>query len=160
IVVWGRPCEIAIADPNAWYDNAEPIAKIDLENKAVATSGTYARGAHLIDARTGQPFKAAVAATVVASDSVTANALPTTLCLTEADYGLQLVEWTPGAEALRVESGVLKRTSGFRLLERPLTVQTSASSSWPSGYQVTMILPLTSGRSKQRPYVAVWVENS
>ena len=26
IVVWGRSCEIAIADPDAWYDNAPPIA--------------------------------------------------------------------------------------------------------------------------------------
>jgi FAD:protein FMN transferase len=160
IVVWGRPCEIAIANPDSSYDNAGPIAKIDLQDKAVATSGTYARGAHLTDARNGQSFNATVAATVVASDGVTANALATTLCLTEAEYGLRLVESTPGAEALRVESGVVQRTSGFRLFELPLTVQTPASTSWPSGYQVTMTLPLTSGRSKQRPYVAVWVENS
>ena len=54
IVMWGRSCEIAIADPGAWYDNARPIATIDLRNAAVATSGTYARGAHLIDSRSGQ----------------------------------------------------------------------------------------------------------
>jgi len=160
IVVWGRPCEISVANPNASYDNAGPIAKIALQNKAVATSGTYARGAHLTDARNGQPFKAAVAATVVASDAVSANALATTLCLTEADYGLQLIESTPGAEALRVQSGVLQRTSGFRRFELPVTVQAPASTSWPSGYQVTITLPLTSGRSKHRPYAAVWVENS
>src|SRR5262245_28802165 len=109
IVVWGRSCEIAIANPDAWYDNAGPIAAINLRNAAVATSGTYARGAHLTDARTGQSLKNATAATVAAPDAVTANALATTLCLTNANHGFQLVESTPGAHALRIASGVLQR---------------------------------------------------
>ena len=106
IVVWGRSCEIGIADPDACYDNGRPIATIDLRNAAVATSGTYARGAHLIDSRSGQSIVTPVAATVVAADAVTANALATTLCLTSADDGLRLVEATPGAEALRIASGL------------------------------------------------------
>jgi thiamine biosynthesis lipoprotein len=160
IVAWGRSCEIAIADPAACYDNAEPMAMIELHNAAVATSGTYARGAHLIDAQSGQSLRTAAAATVIAPDAVTANALATTLCLTKADAGLKLVESTPGAEALRVESGVLRRTSGFALLERPFLPQAPVQSDWPHGYQLTVTLPLTSGRSKKRPYVAVWVEDS
>jgi len=160
IVVWGRSCEIGIANPGAWYENAQPIATIDLRNAAVATSGTYARGAHLRDPRSGQSPHTSMAATVVASDAVTANALATTLCLTSADVGLELVESTPGAEALRVESGVVQRTSGFARLERPFPVQTAAPTNWPPGYRVTMTLPLTSGRSSKRPYVAVWVEDS
>jgi thiamine biosynthesis lipoprotein ApbE len=160
IVTWGRSSEIAIADPGAWYDNAQPITMIDLHNRAVATSGTYARGAHLTDSRSGQSQRTSVAATVIASDAVTANALATTVCLTSADYGLQLVESTPGAEALRVASGVTQRTSGFALLERPSFAQTPASSNWPPGYHVTIALPLTAPRSSKRPYVAVWVEDS
>src|SRR5262249_43847130 len=158
--VWGATCRIAIAAPVAWYDNATPVSTIDLQNAAVATSGTYARGAHLTDARSAQPPGTTVAATVVARDAVTANALATTLCLTTANHGFQLVESTPGAEALRIESGVLLRTSGFARLERPFLVQTPVSTSWPPGYQLTVTLPLTSGRSKKRPYVAVWVEDS
>jgi FAD:protein FMN transferase len=161
IVVWGQSCEIAIADPDNWYDNATPISTINLRNAAIATSGTYARGAHLSDPRSGQPVKTATAATVVASDAVTANALATTLCLTGAEYGLQLVESTPGAEALRVAPGHLfQRTAGFARLERPLSVQTATPTDWPPGYQLTVSLPLTRGRSKERPYVAVWVENN
>ena len=166
IVVWGRSCKIGIADPRACYDNGRPIATINLRNAAVATSGTYARSAHLIDSRSGQSIVAPVAATVVAADAVTANALATTLCLTSAEEGLRLVEATPGAEGLRIASGVLTRTSGFALLERPVIVQTHAAAqppaatNWPAGYQVTMTLPLTSGRSSKRPYVAVWVEDS
>src|SRR5262249_28366960 len=103
--------------------------------------------------------RTAAAATVVAADAVTANALATTLCLTNAGYGLQLVEATPGAEALRLESGVLQRTSGFTRLERPFSRAIQSPTNWPPGYQVTISLPLTSGRSKKRPYVAVWVED-
>ena len=97
---------------------------------------------------------------MVASDAVTANALATTLCLTNADAGLKLVEATPGAEALRVASGVLRRTSGFALLQRPFLSRAPVQSDWPHGYQLTVTLPLTSGRSKKRPYAAVWIEDS
>jgi thiamine biosynthesis lipoprotein len=160
IVTWGRSSEIAVADPDAWYDNARPIATIDVRNAAVATSGTYARGAHLMDSRGGQSRRTAVAATVIASDTVTANALATTLCVTSAHDGLQLVESTPGAEAMRIASGLVQRTSGFALLERPSAAQTPATTNWPAGYQVAITLPLTAPRSSKRPYVAVWVEDS
>jgi FAD:protein FMN transferase len=165
IVVYGRSREIAIADPDAAYDNAQPISTIHLRNAAVATSGTYARGAHLTDARSGRSPRTPAAATVVAADAVTANALATTLCLTCAHDGLGLVEATPGAEALHVAFGRLQRTSGFSLLEHPADeppppAQATAASSWPAGYQVKLTVPLTSGRSSKRPYVAVWVEDS
>jgi FAD:protein FMN transferase len=160
IVAWGPPREVDIADPAAAHDNAEPVASIHLHNAAVATSGTYARGAHLTDARNGQPLQTAAAATVVAADAVTANALAMVLCLTPAEGGLRLVESTPGAEALSVVAGVLKRTSGFALLERPVMRQTLAPTSWPQGYQLTVTLPLIPGRSRKRPYVCVWVEDT
>jgi thiamine biosynthesis lipoprotein len=160
IVVWGRSCEIAVANPADHYDNAHPITTIDIQNAAVATSGSYARGAHLKNARNGQPLKNAIAATVVAADAVTANALATTLCLTSTDFGLQLVESTPAAEALVIGSGVVQRTSGFARLERRYVGQNPATSNWPPGHQVTVTLPLTSGRSSKRPYVAVWVEDT
>src|SRR5262249_31395781 len=157
IVVWGRYSDIAIADPDNWYDNAEPISTISLRNAAIATSGTYARGAHLSDGRSGQTVLTASAATVVAPDVVTANALATTLCLTGADCGLRLVESTPGAEALRVAPGrLLQRTAGFARLERLVSAQKPTPTDWQPGYQLTVTLPLTRGRSKNRPYVAVW----
>jgi thiamine biosynthesis lipoprotein len=160
IVTWGRSAEIAIADPSAWYENARPIATFGLRNAAVATSGSYARGAHFTDSRTRQSRGTEVAATVIASDAVTANALATTLCLTGADDGLRLVESTPGAEGLRIASGVPQRTAGFALLERPFAAEPPTSTNWPPGYHLTITLPLTASRSSKRPYVAVWVEDS
>jgi FAD:protein FMN transferase len=165
IVVHGRPCSVAIADPASPYDNAKPLTTIVLQNAAVATSGTYARGAHLIDGRDGMASRTAVAATVVAHDAVTANALATTLCLTDTHDGFRLVEATPAAAAFRVGSGFAERTSRFPLLERPSTIQASTQApeearKWPAGYQMRITLPLNSGRSSKRPYVAVWVEDS
>ena len=104
----------SVADPAMPYDNAPPMARLVLQNAAVATSGMSARGAHLIDARTGQPARLAAAATVVARDTVTANALATTLCIAEADEGLSMAEQARGAEALHISpEGIEQRTSGF-----------------------------------------------
>jgi len=160
IVVWGRSSEIAIADPRAWYDNGEPIATVNVRNAAVATSGTYARGDHLKDARSGKSPSIPAAATVVARDAVTANALATLLCVTTPDTGLRIVESIPGAEALHFGAGVMRRTSGFAILERPSTRQATAATNWPAGYQLTITVPLTSGHSNKRPYAAVWVEDA
>jgi len=160
VVTRGPASEIAIADPAAWYDNAQPLSTIDVRNAAVATSGTYARGAHLTDPRSGQSPDSSICATVIAPDAVTANALATTLCLLSAEEDLRLVESTPGAEAMRVVSGVLQRTSGFAGLERPSALRMAANTTWPSGYHLTLTLPLTANRSSKRPYVAVWVDDA
>jgi thiamine biosynthesis lipoprotein len=172
IVVRGRPHDIAVADPCAPYENATPLTRLRLHDAAVATSGTYTRGAHLLDARSGQAAAWASSGTVVAADAVTANALAMTLCLTAADEGLRLVERTPGAEALRVgRDGVVGRTSGFARLEQQTAIEMTALADWPSGYALTVSLTLTQGAASsgfgrrrdstpRRPYVAVWIETT
>jgi thiamine biosynthesis lipoprotein len=181
IVVRGRSCEIAVADGRAPHENGTPLTRIRLHNAAIATSGTYARGAHLLDARTGQPAAVALSGTVTAPDAVTANALATMLCLTDAVEGLQVVERTPGAAALRMgRDRAVARTAGFARLERPSGLRAPAPSDWPPGYELTISLTLTEGTAfrggrrggfgggggfggrgrAQRPYVAVWIENT
>jgi len=160
IVTWGRPCKVAVADPKAWYDNAEPISWITVHNAAIASSGVYTRGPHLKDPRTGRAPASAASATVIAPNAVTANALATMLCLTDIEEGFPVVESTPGAGALRIAPLAVQRTSRFALFETPVAVQAPEAANWPAGYQLTMTLPLTSGRSSKRPYVAVWVEDS
>jgi len=181
IVSSGRACEIGVADPQAPYDNAEPFTRVLLQNRAIATSGSYARGAHLVDARDGRPSQGAFAATVIAPDAVAANALATTLCVTGPE-GLGLVESTPGSEALLIAAnGNAWRTSRFSRLEQPRVILTTAVADWPPNYQLTISLTLTEGTGNnfgrrggfggfpggrgggrggaQRQYVAVWVEN-
>ncbi len=168
IVIWGRYCEIAIANPQAPYDNAEPLTRVVLTNAAIATSGSYARGAHLVDPHTGQPVKTAASATVVAPDALTANALATTLCIAGDEDGMRLVDSTPGASALRIDpSGSTKRSTGFARLERRPEMRPVVLADWPQGFQVTVALKLTNGEAAsqgrrrgevKRPYVAAWVE--
>jgi FAD:protein FMN transferase len=172
IVARGRPCDISLADPHVPHENATPLTRIRLDNAAIATSGTYARVTHLLDARTGLPAARASSGTVVAADAVTANALATMLCLTATDEGLRLVERTPGAEALRVgRDGVVERTSGFARLERQPAIKAAAVADWPPGYALTVSFTLTRGAvssgfgrrrdsKPRRPYVAVWIETT
>ncbi len=161
IVVWGRRCELRVTDPNASHDNAEPFTRISLNNEAVATSGTYARGPHLLDGRTGRKPAAPASATVIALNAVTANALATTLCIVGAKAGLELVEQIAGAEGLRIDStGVARRTAGFARRERVTKIQQPASTTWPMGFEVSISLTLTTPDPRlDRSYVAFWVED-
>lgn len=161
VVVWGRRCELGVTDPNASHDNAEPLTRISLNNEAVATSGVYARGPHLLDGRTGQKPLAPASATVIARDAVTANALATTLCIVNGEAALELVERIPGAEGLRIDAaGLARRTSGFGRRERVIRVQQPASTTWPTGFEVSISLTLTTPDPRlDRSYVAFWVED-
>lgn len=161
IVVWGRRCELGVTDPNAPHDNADPFTRISLNNEAVATSGVYARGPHLLDARTGRKPLGPANATVIARDAVTANALATTLCIVDAKAGLDLVERISGAEALRIDpAGRASRTSGFARRERFTRIQQPATTAWPTGYEVGISLTLSTPDPRlDRSYVAFWVED-
>jgi len=132
-----------------------------MSNEAVATSGVYARGPHLLDARTGRKPPAPASATVIARDAVTANALATTLCIVDAATGLNLVEQTPGAEALRIDpAGLARRTSGFARRELFTKVRQQTSTAWPMGFEVSIALTLTTPDPRlDRSYVAFWVED-
>jgi len=77
LVVRGNRAEIVnIADPRNDAENAEPIARIHVRDRAVATSGNYRRGlqiggrfySHIVDPRTGQPVDHILSSTVVAAE--------------------------------------------------------------------------------------------
>ncbi|HEY0119480.1 MAG TPA: FAD:protein FMN transferase [Cellulomonas sp.] len=72
----GRPWQVAVRDPG---DPGAVIAVLAVRDAAVATSGTYERGAHVWDGRTGSRTMPLVAATVVAADLTVADVLATTV---------------------------------------------------------------------------------
>src|SRR5262249_17390367 len=88
-------CQIAGTDPSSWHDNAEPLTQLQVRNVAIATSGGYARGAHLIDGRTGLHVERPASATVIARDSMTANALATALCVMSPQEGFAMLDRIP-----------------------------------------------------------------
>jgi thiamine biosynthesis lipoprotein ApbE len=187
LVAWGRAgpgaagWPVDVQDPLRPEENAPPLTRLEIQDRAVATSGGYQRGytvggtrhSHLLDPRAGRPAEGVAGATVVAADNVTANALATTLCVLPPDEGLRLVEATPGAECLLVAAdGRQFRSPGLRALEgaapraraadAPAAARPKADG-WPEGYRVSVAIELPnvkSARRYRRPYVAVWVEGA
>lgn len=167
---------VGVQDPFRPADNSAPLGVIDLRGAAVATSGGYqrwydvngARRSHILDPRTGQPADEVAAATVIAPDSTTANALATILCVLGADAGLKLVASVPGAAALLLDAdGREHRTPNFVYYQKPDDKKdekkddAKKGEAWPPDYEVTVKLELpTMGGRYRRPYVAVWVEDA
>lgn len=81
-----RTWQIGIRDPG---DHTRIIATLAMGDGAVATSGTYERGQHIWDGRTGQPALSLASATVVAADLTTADVLATSVVA----LGPSGVEW-------------------------------------------------------------------
>jgi thiamine biosynthesis lipoprotein len=97
----GRPWRIAVQDPQ---DPAEIRWIIETEDLAVATSGTYARGGHVIDPHTGQAALALSSVTVVGQDLALADAYATAALAmgTDARHWLSVLE---GYDAALIDAG-------------------------------------------------------
>jgi FAD:protein FMN transferase len=105
----GTLFRFGIADP------ASPrrLAAVVEFTGAVATSGTYERGAHLIDPRSGQPAARAASATVTGPDLGLADALATALAVA-GEPGLALIGPASGYQALLIGFDRYARwTEGF-----------------------------------------------
>ena len=81
----GKPWAIGVQDPRRPEDLSAFIETLYVTDRAVATSGNYARYfevegerySHIVDPRTGRPVDKVPSATVVAPDATTADALAT-----------------------------------------------------------------------------------
>jgi thiamine biosynthesis lipoprotein ApbE len=185
IRVWGSPLDgnawsIGVQDPKSPALNATPLTTLRVPgDTAIASSGGYQRFyeidgkrySHILDARTGQPAKS-LAATVVAPDSATANALATICCIVKPADAFEIVRSVPGAECLIVTGdGRVARSDGFKRLESSDAVTRNtpnapagigpgpdATNAWPSGFAVQVDLETVQMRHK--PYVFVWITDS
>jgi FAD:protein FMN transferase len=72
----GRPWRVGVRHPRE-HDLVARV--VELRDGAVATSGTYERGFHVVDPRTGQPAHGVISATVVGPEGALADALATGL---------------------------------------------------------------------------------
>lgn len=107
----GTKWRIGISVPVSHWRESDPFAGVaSLSNQAISTSGDYqkfftdAQGkrlSHIIDPRTGWPVRHNLGGvTVVGPDSMTADALATTLFVLGCEEGLKFVEKWPNAAAL------------------------------------------------------------
>lgn len=168
------PRTIGVIDPRAPADNGTPLARLQVVDRAVASSGGYARGvdiggkhrSHIFDPRTGQPVTEVLGATVVAPHAADADALATILCVLPPADGLALIDRTAGAAAVVVDrDGALHTSrdwSKFVVAEAVPVEQ--ANPRWPAGFELQIEFairkPEGGGRGYRRPYVAVWLEDA
>ncbi|KQV05018.1 hypothetical protein ASC63_14455 [Leifsonia sp. Root112D2] len=110
VVVSGSPggtarWNVGVRSP---HDPAAMLAVLAVTDAAVATSGAYERGAHIVDGRTGLPAAGLISATVVADDLITADVLATAVFA----LGATGVEWALEHGA----RGVLGLSDGDKVL--------------------------------------------
>jgi len=110
---------VGIEDPFRPFDNAAPIATVQLTNQALATSGGARRFwtiasqtfSHVIDPGTGWPVDHVASASVIAADAASADVLATAATVLSIGESLQVVEATPGAACLIVAADKTRHTS-------------------------------------------------
>lgn len=85
---------VAVEDPRSAVDNAPPLAVLTMPPGGLASSGSARRGfrvggrwfGHVLDPRTGWPVEATAGVTVLAPDTVTADALATVVGVDGLDH--------------------------------------------------------------------------
>lgn len=115
----GRPWVIGIQHPR----NEQGIAlRLPLSDSAISTSGDYQRFYidngervhHIINPSTGRSAAGSWSATVTGPDSMTTDALSTTIFILGAAKGLALVESLDGIDAIIIDSNAkVHYSSGF-----------------------------------------------
>jgi thiamine biosynthesis lipoprotein len=107
----GEPWRIGIRDPRT---SDALLCVVSIRGVgAVATSGTYERGAHIVDPATGGPASGVLSATVTGPDLALADAFATAL-VASSGRALERVARVPGYSALIMNDDFgLRATSGF-----------------------------------------------
>ncbi len=108
----GELWRVGIQDP-ARRDRLAAVVEVEA---GIATSGTYERGAHLIDPRTGRSDSRFASASITGPDLAIADALATALAVAGGE-GLEVIDALAGYEALAIgDDGRLFATPGLRLV--------------------------------------------
>jgi thiamine biosynthesis lipoprotein ApbE len=179
IVVRGTAETVRIADPKSDAENSEPIDRVLIDGRAIATSGNYRRGfdiagrhySHIVDPRTGAPVDHIISSTVVARDAVEAGALATAFSVMQAEETRKLAASLPGVDYLLIhKDGTRVASPGWKAIQvasigklpiGALPMMMAAGGNWDTTMELNIAIELaqaTGGRVK-RPYLAVWIED-
>ncbi len=105
--------QIGIQDP---FYKKKILNKLSISNGSVATSGTYERGSHIVNPKTGRPADSILGATVVGPDIAGADVLSTAVFIM-GEKGLDYIEGVKDYEALLVTNdGRTLASHGMRRL--------------------------------------------
>ncbi len=120
----GTPWRVGIRHP--WQPD-RIVRVIVAHDLAVATSGTYEKGLHIVDPRTGLPAAELVSLTVVGPDIVEADVYATA-AFAMGRAGLEFIINRPPYEAYAIEpDGIATFTPGFDALCEPRLVKPSVT---------------------------------
>jgi len=113
----GEPWRIGIRNP---FNNQEIVKVLQPGDAGVATSGSYARGAHVYDpVQPEHRLDDVVSLTVIARDIYDADRFATAAFAMGRD-GIHFLEATPGLEGYAIDAaGIATMTSGFKELLAP-----------------------------------------
>ena len=176
---WTEP--VNIADPRSDAENSAPIARLQVKDRAVATSGGYRRGfdiagrhySHIVDPRTGESTGHVLSATVIAARPSDAGAMATAFCVLTPEESARVAASVPGAEYLLITAdGGRVESHGWRAYETASPALFAAAKPAPAPgpspapqnadagmeLDITFEIAHTNGFAK-RPYVAVWIED-
>lgn len=92
----GHPVLVGIEDPRTPYDNAAPLAVVELADQALATSGPSRRGfrvagrwfGHVLDPGRGEPVETVRSASVIAPDALQADAVATVVGVLDTEEAM------------------------------------------------------------------------
>ncbi len=119
----GKLFRVGIADPFS----PGRLAEVVYLTRAIATSGTYERGNHLIDPRSGRPAARVASASVTGPDLGLADALATAVAVA-GETGLDLIE---ALMAMKRSSSPLMAAAGGRRTSRLPACGLTAGPGWP-----------------------------
>jgi thiamine biosynthesis lipoprotein len=166
---------VAIANPQADAENDAPMDRVQLRNRAIATSGGYRRGveigaahfSHIVDPRTALPVNHILSSTVIAPDPSEAGALATAFSVMTPNESQRLAAKLRNVDYLLVLADGTHLTSpGWHALEldriQPASYAPEAKAAAPTGAMdltISLELARIENPRYRRPFVAVWVED-
>src|SRR6185312_10693735 len=181
IAVRGEHAEpVDIADPHSPEENSDPIARVLIRDRAIATSGDYRRGvtiddrhhSHIVDPRTGAPAQDVVSSTVIASNPGDAGALATAFSVLKPSESAKLAASMPGVAYLLVKKNGERvinnewRSYEVAAVTKPAVSRAAFAAAAPGGlWDPSMVLTIDFEIAQprgfaKRPFVAAWVEDA
>jgi FAD:protein FMN transferase len=115
----GRPWRVGVRHP---VERDKVACVIHVSGSAVATSGTYEKGTHILDPHTGMPAGALLSFTVVGPDILQADVFATA-AFAMGMGGLDFIRQSPGYEAFAIDTQLRAwSTPGFDAVREDLPV--------------------------------------
>ncbi|MFY7839174.1 MAG: DUF2271 domain-containing protein, partial [Lacibacter sp.] len=160
---------VLVSNPTANAENDNPIDQLQVQNKAVATSGNYRRGqmingvwySHIVDPRTGNPAAEIISATVVAPSATDAGALATAFNVLTVEECKTLAASVAGAEYLLItKNGERIESAEWKNLQKEqasVTIRPDQND-WKNELTISLELKQQEGFAK-RPFAAIWIED-